>query len=368
MGEVVRVAVVGRTGRGNYGHAMDTAWLTVPGTRVVAVADENEQGRAAAAKRLGIETTYADCREMIAEQKPDVLCVAPRWIDQHFEMALAALERGIHVYVEKPFCQTLKQADALVDACERTHAKLAIAHPTRYSPKLDTLRRMIQQGRLGRVLEYRGRGKEDRRGGAEDLWVLGSHVFDMIHALGGKPEWCFARMTKNGKPVTKADVYDGNEGLGPLAGDGLDAVFGMPDGSRAHFASHRNMGGNPSRYGLQIFGSKGVVDLVEGTLPAVGFLDDPAWAPNRSGKTWQPVSSKGPGDPEPLTADIYKERHGLAIRDLLGCIGTDRDPKCSVYVGRDVVEMTMAVFESHRTGGRVNLPLESRDHPLERLA
>lgn len=367
MGEARRVAIVGSTKRGNYGHAVDTAWLTVPNVEIVGVADEDEAGRTAAAKRLGIETTFADYRDLIAETKPDVLAVCPRWVDQHAEMILAAVERGISVYTEKPFCRTLKEADRIVDACERTHAKVAIAHPTHYSPLLVAIKKLIADDRIGSVLEYRGRGKEDRRGGGEDLWVLGSHVFDMILALGGKPEWCFARLTKNGMPVTKADVHDGNEGLGPLAGDGLDAMFGMPDGSRAYFASHRDMAGRPSRYGLQVYGSKGQLELIEGTVPAVNFLDDPAWSPGRTGKEWQPVNSKGLDGPEPLKGGIYDERHGLAIRDLLRCIGTDREPKCSAYVGLDIVEMTMAIFESHRVGGPVELPLTSREHPLTRL-
>ena len=55
-----RVAVIGRTGKGNYGHSLDTVWLKCDKAEVVAVADENEAGRAAAAKRLGAKSAYAD--------------------------------------------------------------------------------------------------------------------------------------------------------------------------------------------------------------------------------------------------------------------------------------------------------------------
>ena len=52
MQKKFRVGVIGRTGRGNYGHGLDTAWLDVPQTEVVAVADDDKSGLAAAAKRL----------------------------------------------------------------------------------------------------------------------------------------------------------------------------------------------------------------------------------------------------------------------------------------------------------------------------
>ncbi|HUG90728.1 MAG TPA: Gfo/Idh/MocA family oxidoreductase, partial [Planctomycetaceae bacterium] len=245
-----RVAVIGSTGRGNYGHDLDRAWLEFPECRVVAVADDHPAGLAAAVKRLGVRQGFADYRKLLDEIESDVVAICPRWIDRHRDMAVAAAERGRHIILEKPFCRTPAEADEIITACRNTGAKLAIGHPTPYSPKFATLQRLIREGAVGRVLEYRGRGKEDRRGGAEDLWVLGSHVLDMIRHLGGRPEWCFARVTHEGRPVTKADVRDGAEGLGPLAGDGLSALYGMADGSTAHFASSRDMAGRPSRYGL----------------------------------------------------------------------------------------------------------------------
>ena len=367
MRPTYRVAVIGRTGRGNYGHATDTAWLSVPNTRVVAVADDDKAGLAAAAKRLKVDRTYSDYRKMLDEVKPDIVTIAQRWIDQHRDMAVAAAERGIHIYMEKPFCRSLQEADEIVAACDKARVKFALAHPTRYSPKLQTIRKLIDDGAIGTVLEYRARGKEDRRGGGEDLWVLGTHALDMIRALGGKPNWCLSRVTQQGKPITKRDVIDGAEGIGPLAGDAVEAMFRMPDGSNAYFSSHRNAFGRPSRYGLQIRGSAGIIELLEGPMPSVKYLGDPGWSPGRSGKNWQDVSSAGIGQPEPLTDGKFRARHHLAIEDLLDAIENDRQPLDGVEVARDVTEMILAVFESHRLGKPVPLPLEERRHPLTLL-
>lgn len=359
-----RVAVIGDTNRGNYGHAVDTAWLTIEQTKIVAVADPNKGGLASASRRLKVSRTFSDYRKMIDEAKPEIVAICPRWVDQHHDMAVYALERGCHVYMEKPFCRTPAEADEMVAACEKTKTKLAVAHPTGYSPKLAVIKDLIASGKIGRVLEYRGRGKEDSRGGGLDLWVLGSHVMEMIHSLGGCPEWCFARVETNGKPVTKADVIEGPEGMGKLAGDHVQAMYRMPDGSTAYFGSRKNAAGRPSRYALQIFGSKGVIELLEGVIPSVKYLGDSSWSPGQSGAKWQDVSSAGIGVKEPLTGARYKDRHALAIEDFLDAIKKDREPLCGAYRMREVTEMISAVFESHRVGKPVTLPLETRGNPL----
>ncbi|MEK6246927.1 MAG: gfo/Idh/MocA family oxidoreductase, partial [Planctomycetales bacterium] len=227
--------------------------------------------------------------------------------------------------------------------------------------------RLLAAGRFGKVLEYRGRGKEDRRGGGEDLWVLGTHVMDMIRAIGGDPKWCFASVQQDGEPVARRHVQQGAEGIGPLAGDAVNAMYGMPDGSTAYFSSVRDTAGNPTRYGLQVYCSHGVIELLEGTMPSVKCIRDRSWSPARSGKEWMDVSSKGWQQPEPLTTERYTSRHRLAAEDLLAAIESNRQPKSSVYEARGAVEMIAAVFESHRLQRPVDLPLGNRKNPLTML-
>ncbi len=367
MPKKYRVAVIGRTGKGNYGHRLDVDWLHVDRAEVVAVADENERGRAQAAQRLHVDKAYADYRKMLDEVQPDIVSICPRWLDQHRDMAVAAAERGIHIYMEKPFCRNLLEADEIVAACEKTHAKLAIAHSTRYSPKLQAARRLIEQGAIGQVLELRGRGKEDRRGGGEDLWVLGSHVLDLFLAFGYSPQWCFASVLQNGEPLKKEHVGPGPEGIGLLAGDAVRAMYGLKEGMTASWQSYRGAGGGPSRFGLQIFGSRGILEIFTGQMPGVYILEDSSWSPGRTSKRWKPVSSAGIEQPEPLTAEKYKHHQTLGMENLLRSIEQQSEPLCGVYEGRRIVEMIAAVFESQRLGGPVSLPLETRENPLALL-
>src|SRR4051812_28085724 len=102
-----------------------------------------------------------------------------------------------------------------------------MAFQTRYSPWYERIKAMIAEGAIGEVLELRGRGKEDRRGGGEDMMVLGVHILDRCHDLLGEPAWCLARVSERGKAVGPGDVHEGTEGIGPLAGDRVDTMFGF---------------------------------------------------------------------------------------------------------------------------------------------
>jgi predicted dehydrogenase len=367
MAKTYRVGIIGRTGKGDYGHGLDTVWAEIPNVEVVAVADENENGRAAAAKKTRAKQAYADYREMLDKEKPDIVAVGPRWIDCHRDMVVACAERGCHMFMEKPMCRTLAEADEMVQACERHHVKLAIAHQTRYSPRVQRVQELIADGRIGDLVELRGRGKEDARAGGEDLMVLGTHVMDLIRLFAGDPKWCFARVLQDGKPITKAEVRQGNEGIGPLAGTAINAMYGFDDSVTGYFGTVKQKQGAGGRFGLQIFGTKSVIDMTTGGLPPVVLLEDPTWAPGRSKKSWVEVTSAGVGQSEPLKDGGLGMGNVLIVRDLIEAIEQDRQPRGSVYDGRGALEMILATYESHRLAAPVELPLKNRQHPLELL-
>lgn len=363
-----RVAVIGRTKRGDYGHGLDVVWLGFDNVEVVAVADEDEAGRARAAKALKAKAAYADYREMLAKERPQIVSVACRWLDPHRDMVLACAEHGASVFLEKPMARSLAEADEMVAACEKYHVKLAIAHQTRYSPRAKVVKDLIASGRLGDVLELRGRGKEDARGGGEDLMVLGTHIFDLMRYFAGDSKWCHARVWQDGRRARPGDVREGGDGMGPILGDRIMSQYGFDGGIVGTFATHKARHGAGSRFALQIFGSKGVVHIQTGALPLTLFCDDPAWLPGRGKATWQEVTSAGVGQPEPITDASMGNANRWIVRDLMEAIEQDREPFGSAADGRAALEMVLAVYESHRLDRPVELPLKNRRHPLTMLS
>lgn len=365
MPKTYRVGIIGETGQGNYGHSVDLAFTKIPEVEIVAVADKNPQGLQAAAQRLNAKSSYASYQEMLNKEKLDIVAICPRWIDEHHEMLLAAAEAGCHIYMEKPFCQTLEQCDEVVNSLEMRHLKLGIAHISQYSPVLDMVLKVIEVGEIGDILEIRGRGKEDHRGGGEDLWVLGSHVFGLMRSLaGGHPKNCTATVQQQGRSIVKEDIGLGNEGIGLLAGDHIQARYDFDNSITGYFASRRSMGGRPSRFGLQVFGSKGVIDMTSGYLAPAHILRDSSWSPGRTDKDWEVITSNGIGKEETRKDGSYEGGHIAAINDLIDSIEVQRDTRCTAEDCRGIIEMIAAVFESQRVGKKVDLPLKSRVNPL----
>jgi predicted dehydrogenase len=123
----IRVGIIGRTGKGDYGHGVDVAFTKLSNVDIVALADEHQGGRAAAQKRTNAKKVYADFHEMLEKEKLEMVAICPRWIDQHHAMIVAAAEAGCHIYMEKPFCRTLAECDSAIKELEKRNLKLGIA-------------------------------------------------------------------------------------------------------------------------------------------------------------------------------------------------------------------------------------------------
>lgn len=363
----LRVAVIGHTGKGDYGHGLNTMWLTLPETEIVGVSDPDPKGLEGALAKLKVSAGFADYRELLAKTKPDIVAICPRQVGEHRDLALAAAESGARgIYMEKPFCRSLGEADEIIAACEKHGVKLALAHRNRYQPTLPVIAQMLQEGILGRLLEIRGRGKEDARGGCVDLWVLGSHVLNLAVVFSGAPTACTGTLLKDGKPATPAEVVAGAEDLGPVAGNAVHARFDTASGVPIFFDSIANAGDKAAGFGLQLIGTKGLIDFRIDSTPIAHLVPGNPFLPGNDSRPWIPITTAGPGKPEPIaTLKTDVANHQLPGRDLIAAIRENRPPLCSAADARLTLEMITAVFDSHVKGGAsVAFPISTKENPL----
>lgn len=352
-----RAGAIGRTGQGNFGHGLHLPYREIDQIDFIAVSDPDEAGRKKAAEETGATQTYADFQDMLEHEDLDIVSVCPRWVDCHKEMILACLEAGCHVYSEKPIAMTLEEGDRIVAAADQAGLKVAVAHQGVYLPQVHEVKRLLEAGKLGKVLSVYAFGKQDHRGGGEDMMVLGTHQFNLMQFFFGKPAWMTACVQAHGHEITPADVREANEPIGWIAGDDIVCMYGFESGPTAYFASRADQPGKGRSYGMEIVGEKGKIAL-DGGAGHIAFFDQDVWAPWEGDHSWTPMD----GEKLPL-----QEGNRLAILDLMDAIEADRDPIASARLAVGALEMIHGAYWAQVTGERVLFPLADRTHPLERF-
>jgi len=359
----LRAGIIGHTGQGNYGHDLHLSLLPFRNRiEIIALADPDPAGRAKRAAEIQAARTYADYREMLEKERPEFVLIAPRWTTRHLEYLLAAAGIGAHGVLEKPIASDLQEADAMVAAAERKNLKWSIAFNFRVHPAIQRARQaVIEQGMIGQLLEMRARGKEDQRAGGEDLIVLGSHQFDLMRFFAGDPQWCTSDIQVQGQPARQDQAHPATEPVGLVLGDRIEATFGFAKGIMGYFASAKTGDGNQGRWGIDLYGTRGIVSIRNDAASPVHVLQESSWAPGGKPSAWRPImmDDTGKNPTEDKTAG-YRP----IIEDLLRAIREDRRPQVSLQDGRAAQEMVQAVYEAYLQGGRVSFPLSRRISPL----
>lgn len=367
-----RAAIIGHTGSGDYGHGLDLAFSQLPQVEVVAVADPNSEGRRVAAARSGALRQYDEYQAMLRQERPELVAVASRHVDGHHAAVLAAAEAGVRgIYCEKPFARTLREADEMIAACEASGTVVAVAHQNRVIPYLADIRSRIGRGEIGTLRRIRARGKDDRRGGAEDLIVLGTHMLDLMRAVAGDPRWAWARLQQGDRDLSGAGVRPGPEGLGPLGGDNLTAQFEFDAGVHGSYESYAGRG-SARQMGLWIEGTAGSITLHGSFAKQAWICRQPQWTPELGAAAWEqlrlPEWDLDPGGHVRCNEDLLTLANRRMTQDLIRSIETGAEHPSSARDARWAMEMYFGAAESHRLGRRVRLPLENRENPWELLA
>lgn len=355
----LKAAVIGLTGRGDYGHGLDLIFQGRPGIELVALADPDAEGRRKAAARIQAPRQYADFGELLERERPRLVSVAMRQSDQHHAIVRAALRAGAHVYCEKPFVTAPAESDDLLAEAGRRGLRIAVAHTLRMKRELVRFRQAVRDGLLGELVEARAYGKQDARAGGEDMMVLGTHLFDLLRLFLGDPEWVSARVTWQGRDITARDGRLVKDNVGLVAGDQVLGQFTFPGGVQASFTSAGRLRETVGPWGIELLGSKGAARIACDLGPLVYLRRGAApWKTEGKSDKWEPF------DPGPAPGPAPANLNVNPVTDWLEAISAGREPECSGRNGAWAVEMVMGIYRAALGGGRVKFPLPDRGHPL----
>lgn len=211
-----RAAIVGT---GAIAHAHAEAIAAYPDAELVAVVDRDPEAAERFAERYGVPVAYDDLAELLAGAQLDVvhICTPP---GVHATQAIAALEAGVHVVVEKPPARSLDELDAMLAAAERTGTQLAVVFQQRTGTAAAHVKRLLDEGELGRPLvatcqtlwyrddayfEVPWRGKWATEGGGPTLGH-GIHQIDLLAWLLGSWSSVQGQLWRLGRETQTEDV------------------------------------------------------------------------------------------------------------------------------------------------------------------
>lgn len=193
---------------------------------VVALADAQDAEKKAAA--LYVPKGYADYREMIDKENLDAVHICtPN--SMHYEMAMYAMEKGVHVICEKPMTVTAEEAKKLKEYALANHIVTGVNFSLRFNPMVVQMKEMVKAGEVGRIYtvhgsylqdwlyfdtDYSWRLEPELSGESRAFSDIGSHWIDMVeNIIGQKAVEVFAdfetfHKTRK-KPLKPIETYSG---------------------------------------------------------------------------------------------------------------------------------------------------------------
>ena len=178
---MIRAAVLGV---GSIGQHHARIYNELDGVELVAVADPDETRRLLAARRFKVPT-YASHAELLAAEQLDVVSVTvPTAL--HHEVALCAIEHGVHLLVEKPIANTLAEAEEIIRQAAACGLTLTVGHIERFNPAVVELKRRLADEELGRIFQIQSRRLSPFPRYVLDVGVvmdLATHELDIMRYL-----------------------------------------------------------------------------------------------------------------------------------------------------------------------------------------
>ena len=345
---------VGVIGLGAMGQEHARVIAANPLMSLAAVTDVQPAGRKVAADFQA--TWYASADDLIESGNIDAVVIAtPHW--QHAELAVKALNAGLHVLCEKPLSVTVAQADEVLKAAEGSRGTFAVVHQKRFEPAYLYVKQLLDSGELGALYRcsmvesawrsetyYRAspwRGTWRGEGGGV-LLNQAPHILDRYAWLCGMPETVTARCDTSLHDIEVEDT--------------ASAILHHANG--AHGYIHISTIEAPAISRVVLSCDKGRVTIENGTVHVTKLRD------SIRERTAHDTQLMGDLENDNFTIQLPSGGDALSVfyDDFLAAVHGTGNLTCPGAEGRDAVELANAMLLSSAQGTSVRLPLDRRQY------
>lgn len=342
-----------------YRHAR--GYRALDGCEIVACADVVRENAERFAEAFDVDGVYEDYQKMVQAHGPDVVsvCVPP---DVHAEIVIDLARLGVRaIHCEKPMATTWADCREMTRACTERDVQLTFNHQMRFGEPFARAKELLDADSIGSLqrVEF----------AEENLYDNGTHLFDLCgyYTDYADVEWVLAQI----------DYRDENRWFGAHNENQAIAQWKYADGTFGFASTGR--GADFVRCYLRLVGTAGAIEIRDEKRP-LHVKDGPS-AP------WRAVDTSadhiyGPRDglaragirkaldvlPLVSTDWVRQDRYtARAIAEITDALRNGRESGLSARYALQTTELIFASWESARRHGRVDLPLDISDNPLEAM-
>lgn len=321
---------------------------------IAAVCDVKPEAMEALLSKFGLEKEagirrYTDYRELLAAEKPRLASIATE-SGSHAEIALACIDAGVNVIIEKPMAMSISDAEEIIRRSEEKGVKVSACHQNRFNLAVQETRRALEAGRFGRL----------SHGSVHVRWNRDRNYYDQAPWRG---TWA-----QDGGCLMNQCIH-GVDLLRWMMGDEVETVYGV---TRRQFHDYLQC----EDIGMAVVTFKnGAVGTIEGTtnvypknLEETLYLFGETGTVKLGGTSTNNIdvwdfADEGEADGknkglQEATSNVYGNGHTSLFADMIEAIERDRKPYVDAAAGRNALEMILAIYQSAATGKPVRLPLK----------
>ena len=242
----------------------------VASPRLELVCEVPEERASAMAAQLGFARATGDWRALVADPAVELVSITtPNRL--HREMALAALEAGKHVWCEKPLALTLGEAEEMAAVAERAGVVTLAGYNYVRNPAYRHAQALVESGRIGRVVHFRGWVDEDYQADPDLAWTwraklaeaglgtlgdLGCHLVSLAVGLVGPVE---SLVAETATVHATRPLADGSGRARVENEDVASALVRFAGGVTGVLVSSRSAWGRKNRLGFEVHGDRGMI-------------------------------------------------------------------------------------------------------------
>lgn len=295
---------------------------------------------------VGKVKVYNNYLDLLKHESPEIISITTE-SGSHGEIALACIDKGIHLIIEKPITLDIDQADEIVKKAKEKNVKVATCMQNRFNLVVQETRSAIEKDHLGKLSHA-------------NINVLWNRNDDYYKQANWRGTWLH-----DGGALMNQSIH-GIDLLCWMLGYEIDEVFGVLQNRFHNYFEAEDIGTAIVKFKNGCIGTiQGTTNVYPENLEETLLIFGENGTVKLGGKAVNKIEYWNVKD---MTANegihehienVYGNGHSAVYADFVDAIKNNRSPYIDAKAGRDALEVVLAIYKSHLEGKPVKLPIKN---------